>query len=511
MKITEILRLREMGLSYKEIAKGAGIGKSTVGDVLQLCKEHDLDYSTARRMANEEIQLLLYPDYCNRKGQKPEPNYQAIQKDLARNRHTNMRFIWEETYHKQYPDGLGYSQFCERYRRWSRQDAKRNVTMHMEREAGREMFVDWMGETPLCVVDSDTGELHPAHFFLSVLGASGYPYVEAFPDESQTSWIGAHVRALEYYGGAPKILVPDNCKTAVKSPKYYDPEFNPAYREFAEHYNIAVLPARVRAPRDKSIVEQSVGWLETWLVGMIRDRHFFGFVELNQYIDERLAKLVCRPFQKREGNRYSIFCEEDKPALRPLPSDAFEIADMIVRRVPDNYHVEYKGFYYSVPYTLFKQQVTLRASERVIEIFDKDRHRVATHLRRNQGRKYVTDTQHMPENHKAFRKQQMFDGERYRRWAGKVGVNTQSLISALIESFSFEEQAYRSCMGILRLSEKYGQDRIEHACEKAMSLGSPKYITVKNILDNSMDMVESQKSLPPLPLHKNIRGAAEYM
>ena len=231
MKITEILRLRELGLSYKEIATGAGIGKSTVGDVLQLCRESEVDYTRAKQMSDEALQQLLYPDYCERKGQKPEPDYAAIQSELARNRHTNLRFIWEEQYHKQYPNGLGYSQFCERCRRWSKRDALQNVTMHIEREPGREMYVDWMGETPPCVVDGDTGEIHPAHFFVSALGASGYPYVEAFPDESQVSWIGAHVRALEYYGGAPKILVPDNCETAVKSPKYYAPEMNPAYRE----------------------------------------------------------------------------------------------------------------------------------------------------------------------------------------------------------------------------------------------------------------------------------------
>lgn len=188
MKITEILRLRELGLSYNEIAKGAGIGKSTVGDVLQLCRANNVDYSNARQMGDAELQRLLYPDYCDRKGQKPEPDYQAIQTELARSRHTNLRFIWEEQYHKQYPNGLGYSQFCERYRRWSKRDALQNVTMHIEREAGREMFVDWMGEAPLCVVDGDTGEIHPAYFFVSALGASGYPFVEAFPDESQVDF-----------------------------------------------------------------------------------------------------------------------------------------------------------------------------------------------------------------------------------------------------------------------------------------------------------------------------------
>ena len=172
MKITEILRLRELGLSYTEIATGAGIGRSTVGDMLRLCQEHGLDYETARQMSDEALQRLLYPAYFDRKGQKPEPDYQAIQQELEQHHHTNLRFIWEEQYRKQHPDGLGYSQFCERYRRWSKRDAKSNVTMHIEREAGKELFVDWMGETPLCVVDGTTGEIHAAHFFVGVLNTA---------------------------------------------------------------------------------------------------------------------------------------------------------------------------------------------------------------------------------------------------------------------------------------------------------------------------------------------------
>ncbi len=511
MKITEILRLREMGLSYTEIATGAGIGRSTVGDTLRLCKAHGLDYEKTRQMSDEALQRVLYPAYYGRKGQKPEPDYQAIQKELEQYHHMNLRYIWEEQYIKQHPDGLQYSQFCEKYRRWSKRDARQNVTMHMEREAGKELFVDWMGEAPLCVVDGATGEIHAAHFFVSVLGTSGYPFVEAFPDETQISWIGAHVRALEYYGGVPRILVPDNCKTAVKSPRYYDPEINPAYRELAEHYGMAILPARVKAPRDKSVVEQSVGWLETWLLAEIRKQHYFSFEELNMHVRERIAQLSQRPFQKREGSRYSVFCGEDQPALKPLPSKPFEIADVLVRRVPDNYHVEYKGFYYSVPYALYHQQVTLRATERTVEIFNRDKQRVATHPRRNHGMRYVTDPQHMPNNHRAFHEQQEFDGERYRHWAKQVGMYTEKMIAALLDAYPCEEQAYRSCMGILRLAEKYGAQRTEHACNRALALNSPLYITVKNILKNGMDLCNEEKGLPPLPQHSNVRGAAYYL
>lgn len=510
MRITEILRLREMGLSYKEIATGAGVGKSTVGDVLRLCIKCGLDYQKAREMGDEELQKLLYPGYYERKNAKAKPDFVSIQQELAKNKHTNLRFIWEEQYRKQYPDGLGYSQFCEVYRRWSKRDALQNVTMHIEREPGKEIFVDWMGETPLCMVDPETGEARAAHFFVGALGSSGYPYVEAFPDESQSSWIGAHVRMFQYYGGVPRILVPDNCKTAVKSPRYYDPEVNQAYRDMAEHYGIAVLPTRVREPRDKSIVEESVGWLETWLLGVIRNQHFFSFEELNCCIRSRMNQLVRRPYQKRSGSRYSVFCEVDQPKLRPLPTVPFEIADTVVRRVPNNYHVEYKGFYYSVPYTLYKQQVTVRAVERTVEIFNRDRLRVATHIRRKQGKRYVTNPDHMPVHHRAYHEQQAFNAERYHHWAKKIGENTYALVVTLLSSVTHEEQAYRSCMGVLQLSDKYGVERLERACQKAMNMNSPVYATVRNILKNGMDIADEAEQLPSLPSHENIRGSAYY-
>jgi transposase len=511
MRITEILRLRELGLSYKEIATGAGVGKSTVGDVLRLCKGLGVDYEVARAMGDEELQNLLYPAYYERKRVKAEPDYEAIRQALSKDKHTNLRFIWEEEYRKEHPDGLGYSQFCERYRRYFKLDALQNVTMHQEREPGKELYVDWMGEAPLCVADPETGELKAAHFFVAALGSSGYPYVEAFPDETLPSWIGAHVRAFEYFGGLPKILIPDNCKTAVKSPNYYDPELNPAYRELAEHYGVAVLPARVKSPRDKSIVEKDVGWLETWLLGKIRGQHFLSFGELNRFVCARMAELVKRPFQKLEGSRLSVFLEEDKPVLRPLPTRAFEIADMALRRVPDNYHVEYGGFYYSVPYTLYKRQVTLRATERMIEIFSADRKRVAVHVRRRQGKRYVTEAAHMPPHHRAVHEQRGYDGKRYISWAKKVGAETERLIHALLEAAIQEEQAYRSCMGVLQLGNKYGIERLEAACQKAFELKSPVYVTVRNILKNGTDLAFQPTQSAPLPAHENLRGGAYYV
>jgi hypothetical protein len=357
-------------------------------------------------------------------------------------------------------------------------------------------------------VDSATGELLAAHFFLSTLGDSSYPYVEAFADEGQESWLLAHVHALEWIGGVPRVIVPDNCKTAVTKANYYDPKLNPAYCELARHYDVAVIPARIRTPRDKATVESGVGWLETWLVEWLRGQRFFGFEELNRAIKQRVKKLASRPFQKRAGSRAIVFEDVDKPALRPLPASRYEYAEFLIRRVPDNYHVEFDGFYYSVPFALYKQKVTLRVTATMVEIINEDRERVALHPRRKSGSRYVTIIAHMPKNHQHQQEMNKRDGDSYRRWARTIGENTHFVIDSMLRAQQNEESAYRSCMGVLQFSKKHGNDKLEKACETARRMGSATYTTVKNLLQTVQNRNPKVK---PLPAHDNLRNPAEFV
>lgn len=461
-------------------------------------------------MTPEGITELLYPAAI-KKYIKPEPDYQFIYDELKKRPNLNLQFLWSE-YKSENLDGLEYSQFCERFNRWQNHTGKK-VSMHQEREPGREMFVDWMGDTIAVVVNSETGELYKAHFFVAALGNSGYPYVEAFPDEKMDKWLLAHVNALEYYQGVPKIIVPDNCKTAVNKPQYYDPVINPGYWEWAQYYGVAVLPARIREPQDKAIVEESVQWLETWLLGWLRNQRFFCFAELNKAILDRLHTLCRRPFQKRPGSRYSIFLEADMPALRTLPAVRYEQAIFQFNTVPDNYHVEFAEFYYSLPYTYYRQKVTLRATSTTIEIFNQNRERIATHPRRYTGKRYVTNPDHMPENHRHYWDAKQWNGARYREWAATIGESTAYVIERMLTAQSIEEQAYKSCMGVLQMSKKYSDGRLEHACQKAFSMNSFSYTTVRNILKNGQDLIPaiSQASRKkPVPSHENIRGNLYY-
>jgi len=509
MKIIEMLKLSEMGLSQRQIAASAGCAKSTVGDALKQCREKGVSHEAASQMTDDELHKALYAQSEAKKRSYPEPDWKAIHEELVKHKNLNLQFMWEE-YRAQYPNGLSYSRFCKHSRKY-REATDRSVSLYNERRAGEIMEVDWMGDTLSCVYNDETGEATAAHFFVAILGYSGYPYVEAFPNEQEHNWIAGNVNALHYYGGTPRLITPDNCKTAVKTPKYYEPVINTAYWELAQHYEVAIIPARTRKPKDKPVVEQTVGWLETWLLGKLRNQKFFSFNELNKAIRKYLHELSRKPFQKREGSRWSDFQDIDKPALRPLPSQRYEIADIVSRRVGDNYHLEYENFYYSAPYTLHGEKVTLRATVSTIEIFDKNHLRMASHKRRynaSQGR-YVSDEAHMPPNHKVVYLNRQFDGNRYRAWAKKIGESAYYIIDNLLAGGTVEEQGYKSCMGILQFSQAYGDAALEAACERARALGSCTYTTVKSIIKSTMPDTP-RKNLSAAQNHENIRGGGYY-
>ena len=508
MKILEMLRLYETGqFTYTQIGLHAGVGKSTVGDILKRCKEVEVDYEKAQQMSEAELEAILYPSKKGPKKARAEPDFPRYHSMMQSSRHKNLEYIWTEVYRIEQPDGYSYSHFCYLYGKWCEKTGKK-VVMPQEREPGKELFIDWVGDKVSCVIDVTTGEHVEAHFWVSTLGDGSYPFVEAFPNETQTCWTQAHIDAFKWYGGLPRILVPDNTKTAVTKRTMYDPELNPSYLALANHYGLAILPARVRAPQDKGSVEAGVGWLETWLLGWIEDKTYFSFDQLNRDIRIRLKELAARDFQERPGSRESVFESLDKPALRPLPKDPFEpFETRVVKSVPNDYHVKYDHFYYSVPYTYYKQSVEIHAYPKRIEIFNGAHERIALHSRRFTGRRYVTLEDHMPANHRAVLEFRARDGGDYRRIAMQVGENTARFIDGMLKNAPIEEQYYKSCNGILfGLRKKYGDNVLEAACRKALAIQSFTYTTIKNILEKGQYTVsESSNTAKPTPLHENLR------
>lgn len=510
MKITEILRLKEMNIfNYRDIGQSVGCSKTTVGEILSRCKECGLTYESASTMTQDQLNELIYPDAFGPKQVKDEPDWDHIHARLQSSRKVNLQYIWENEYRPEHTDGYSYSRFCAKYIAWKKLTGK-EVVLPQEREPGKELFIDWVGDKLSCVVDYSTGETHEAHFFVTTLGDGSYPFVEAFPDETQLNWNQGHIDALEWYGGVPRVFVPDNCKTAVIHTSLYDPEINHAYRDLARHYGVAIIPARIIKPRDKASVESSVGWLETWLLEWLKDKIYYSFEALNHDIRERVTELAKRKFKHREGSRESIFLALDKPCLRPLPKEHFEsFITKTVNKVPNNYHLEYDGFYYSVPYRFYGQMAIIHAFAKKIEIFSKDGERIAIHTRHFSGRRYVTDSEHMPENHKHVLAFRSYDGKFYRSKAKLIGQSTETFVSRLLENADFEEQAYKSCMGVISFSRNYGNSRVEKACEKALRLNSVTYTTLKNILKNGQESqgetANSSDADGPTPLHENLR------
>lgn len=501
VKIREILRLRSLGMSNKQIARSCNCSRTTVIEMLKRADDAGLSWPQAEAIDDRMLKQSIYPGMEESAVKKPAPDFEYMNRELKRSG-VNMKLLWDE-YKLEDPNGLQYSQYCERYRQWCR---KNSVTMHIQHKPGEKLFVDWAGDT-MEVVNRLTGEKNKVYLFVCALGVSGYPYAEAFFNMGMASWIAAHVHAFEYYGGAPRILVPDNLKTGVEKAHNYDPVENRSYREMAEHYSTAIVPARIRRPKDKSKAENAVGDIETWVMAALRNRTFFSLSELNAAVLERLKAFSAKPFQKRFGSRESVFLEEDKPELTALPPYAYELGAWKTATVQMNYHIEAEKQFYSVPYTYAGQKVDVRISSSCVEVF-KDNIRICSHPRSfGKPYGYITNTDHMPPHHKKYLE---WDGERFLSWADKIGPSARDVVQAILASRKVEQQAYRSCFGLLKLAERYSAARLEAACARAIELKSPSYTTVSNMLKTGMDRPNTQPSSRHLPAHGNIRGPEYY-
>lgn len=491
----EILRLKSMGCSERNIALSCSCSRNTVSKVLKKAEELGLAWPLSKTYTNGVLESTLYPKTAHGPNVRKMPDFAYIRKELLKNGVTK-KLLWTEYMEEcrlSNEQPLMYSQFCYYIQK---DEQKRRATMHIPRKPGEQVEVDWAGD-PASIIDPDTGEITYAYLFVGVMSYSQYTFVEAFVNQKQNAWIIAHVHMYDFFGGVAPILVSDNCKTAVISNSdWYDPQLNTVYHEMAEHYGVAIIPARVRKPRDKPNVEGSVGNISTWITAALRNEQFFSLTELNTAIREKLEVFNNRPFQKKEGSRSSLFLQEELPLLASLPATPYEQAEWKQATVSFNYHISVDSMLYSVPFRFVKREVNIRITEKTIEVFC-DHNRIASH-RRRYGRlgQYATVKEHMPEDHVKYLE---WDGNRFRKWAAKIGKNTCQVVDSILTSKRVEQQTYRSCMGLLKMAEKYSQARLEAACEKALSFtGSPSYKIVKNILvtwkDKPLDEQQNTES-----------------
>lgn len=503
-KIREILRLSmSCSLGNRDVARSCGISHTVVNRYVARAKEAGLSYPQIEGMDDPELGLLLrgrkQPRSC---APRPLPDWDWVHQEM-RKKAVTLQLLWEE-YKEVHPEGYQPTQFCELYRRWK---GKLDVTMRQEHKAGEKMFVDYAGQT-VPIIDGSTGEIKQAQIFVAVLGASNYTYAEATSDQSLPNWISSHIRAFEYMGGVAEIVVPDNLKSGVTKACRYEPDLNPTYQELAAHYGAAVIPARVRKPRDKSKVETGVQIVERWILAALRNRTFFSISELNSSIRELLIKLNNRPFRKLNGSRASWFESLERPALMPLPRSRYEYAEWKRARVNIDYHVELDGHYYSVPYQLVHDEVEIRHTLSTVEVICRGK-RIASHRKSGLRGKHTTCKEHMPKSHQRHLE---WNPSRLIRWAAVVGKSCSKMVETIMETRRHPEQGFRSCLGILRLEKTHSKARLEAACARAVAIGSYSYRSVKSILEKELDRRPLPDAAPdrqPI-LHENIRGRGYY-
>jgi transposase len=511
-RIREVLRLKhDLSRNHREISASTGLSKGSVSEYLRRAKQAGLDWESARELSEGELEARLFKaPGRNLPVDRVPIDHEWVHREM-RKKSVTLQLLWVEYREAAQHDPQGrrpyqYSQFCERHANFrERVDA----SMRQEHRGGERVFLDYSGHRP-SIVDRETGEVIPVELYVAVLGASNYTYAEATLTQRRDEFIGSTSRAFEYFDGVPAITVPDQLRSAVSGPDRIDPELNPVFAEFAEHYGTAVIPARARKPKDKAKVEVGVQIAQRWILAQLRNITFFSLDDLNAAIAELLEQLNDKPFQKLEGCRRSAYEELDRPALKPLPVRRFEPSTWKQAKVHIDYHVEFEARFYSAPHHLIGTKLWIRATVTTIELV-LDGRRVASH-RRSYGRKgaYVTDEAHRPKSHRQYG---AWPPQRIIDWASELGVNTGKLVARIIADRPHPEQGYRSCLALIRDVKIYSAERVEAACMRALQINAPTRRSVLAILRNGLDQVAVEDDDAPLPapiVHDNVRGGDYY-
>lgn len=509
-KIREVLRLTyECGRSQREIAETVNISHGSVGEYVKRARDAGLTWEIAEGLSDAEVEERLFQQIGRNEPSARAPvDFAWVHRELRRAGVT-LQLLWME-YQEAASQGPGpvrtyqYSRFCELYEAYRK---KLRPSMRQVHRAGERAFIDYSGKKPR-IYDPKTGEAIEVELYVAVLGASNYTYATATLTQGLEDFVDATVRALEYFGCVSEILVPDQLRSAVRRPDWYEPEINRTFGDMGKHYGCAIIPARPRKPKDKAKAEVGVLVAQRWILARIRNQRFFSLEELNQAIAVLVEELNTRPFQKLEGTRRSNFEAIDRPAMRPLPACRYELARWRKAGVNIDYHIDYEGRFYSVPCELIGEKVEIRATARLIEVWRGDQ-RVACHMRSYGPKGTVTTLpEHRPRSHREFGE---WPPERLIGWAAQTGPAAAKVVEAILTRGPHPECGRRSCLGLMRMAEVYGPQRLEAACCRALHIGNPTRKTVVAILKNGMDKVPlGSEPAAPVIVHENIRGGAYF-
>lgn len=503
-KIREMIRLDQIAnLSQRAISKALSVSRPVVSEYLTKVKKAGLSYETIKSMDDDTLLQTITDTVCvkNERYNTLHQKFDSISKELKRTGVT-LDLLWHE-YRQEHPDGYSYTQFCYHYQVWR---SSSEITMHINHKAGDKMFVDFAGKK-LEIVDRQTGEVTDVETFIAVLGASQNTYVEAVPSQKKHDWIRANQNALYYYDGVPQAIVPDCLKSAIHKSNKYEPDINPEYADFARYHQTTILPARPNHPKDKALVEGAVRIVYTRIYAALRNRIFHTIDELNNAIRIELDIYNSIPMQRLNTSRKQLFDDIEKNALTPLPTEKYEIRTFKSLKAQFNYHIYLTEdkHHYSVPYRYRGKQLKVIFTDSVVEIFYNN-NRIALHKRSPAINGYSTITEHMSKQHRQYGE---WSPQRFTNWAAKIGMHVKTVINTILSAKKHPEQAYKTCLGILKLTDKYDNNRLNNACEKAIEFNYFSYKGIKYILENDLDNYQEQL-FQPLPAHTNIRGQHYY-
>jgi transposase len=501
-KFREILRLHELGYSQCAIAQSCAVARSTVQDYIRRATAKNLSCEQLSQLSDSDAKELLGKGKRKVNPMAEPIDFEPLHVELQ-HKGVTLALLWQEGLdQKQWQ--CSYGSFCRRYNQWCGQH---QLSMRQVYKGGEKLFVDYCGLT-VPVIDLATGHLTAAQIFVACLGASNYTYAEATPSQELGHWLGAHQRALSFFGGVPRCIVPDNLKSGVTDPCRYEPGVNRSYQELAEHYGVAILPARPYKPRDKAKVEKAVQEVERQVLAPLRNEQFTSFTTLNAAIVQRLKRLNERVMYGYKLSRQALFEQVDQPVLNPLPTQPFVFGWWKSVKVNPDYHLEVERHYYSVPYWFVSRQVQVKVSEQLIEVFQ-EHQRIACHERSRRPEGHTTVPEHMPPEHWAYKQQSQAS---FVAWAEQVGEQTTAQVQAIFESKPHPEQAFRSIRGIQRLAQHYGVSRLEAACQRANVFGMSGLRRIRSILETQLDRDPLPDPRQPLTIaeHPNLRGSEYY-
>ncbi len=504
-KVREILRLHyESGLSNQQIADALRVSKTSVFNTLGRFKESGMSWPVPKDLTDTELEAGIYRKESSGKKSDILPDFEYIEDEVSRP-HMTLELLWNE-YAQNNPEGLGRSSFYRHYRKYRK---GRSISMKVIHKGGDKVFVDYSGDG-LRYYNREISEWVETEFFVCSWGASSYSYAECSESQNGQDWVRSHIRAVQYFGCVPNAFVPDNLKSGVTKASFYEPQINALYERFAQHYGTVILPARVRKPKDKPVVESNILHLQRFIFGRLRNCTFFSLAGLNQAVWEALELYNDRPMQQYKKSRKERFELLDKPYANPLTSDPFLFTQVKYDvRVAPNYHIEFDKHYYSVPYELVRQQVDVYQINNIIEIYHNGSH-LCRHKKGSPKYRYTTKDEHMPPNHKFVKG---WSAPWFIAQAEKTGPALAELVSRVMDNRKHPEQGFRAALGLLNLSKKYHGERIEKAAKRALFFGNLTCKAMKAILEQGLeqkDVSHNRKQNKKAVLHENIRGQQYY-